>query len=44
VNPIVAHAQLPVELGPSEYFFVALSTVIIFAFLGPKLWADLKAV
>lgn len=44
MNTIVAHAQLPVELGTTEYFFVALSTVIIFAILGPKLWADLKAV
>lgn len=40
---VLAHSQLPVEFGGPEYFFVGLSTVIIFAILGPKLWADIKA-
>lgn len=43
MNPLVAHGQLPVTLGGPEFFFIGLSTVIIFAILGPKLWADLKA-
>jgi hypothetical protein len=39
---IVAHAQAPFIFGNTEAFIVALSTVIIFAFMGPKLWADFK--
>ena len=43
MNAVVAHGQLPVTLGGPEFFFIGLSTVIIFAILGPKLWADLTA-
>ena len=43
MNVFVAHGQLPVALGGPEYFFIGLATVIIFAILGPKLWADLTA-
>jgi hypothetical protein len=39
---IIAHAQAPFLFGNTEAFYVGLSTVIIFAFLGPKLWADFK--
>ena len=40
---VIAHGQLPVNIGGPEYFFIGLATVIIFAILGPKLWADIKA-
>ena len=37
----LAHAQMPVSLGPGEWGFVALASVIIFSILGKRLWLDL---
>ena len=39
----VAHAASPVVLGPVEWGFVALSSAIIFIFVGPKIWAQFKS-
>jgi hypothetical protein len=38
----LAHAQSPVVMGPYEWGFVALSSVIIFSILGKRLWLDFK--
>ena len=39
---VVAHAPAPVTLGMEEWAFVALSTTIIFAILGKRLWLDFR--
>jgi hypothetical protein len=39
----IAHAAPSVVVGPVEWGFVALSSAIIFIFLGPKIWAQFKA-
>jgi hypothetical protein len=38
----LAHSQAPVVMGPYEWGFVALASVIIFSILGKRLWLDLK--
>jgi hypothetical protein len=38
----LAHAPSPVVMGPYEWGFVVLSSVIIFSILGKRLWLDLK--
>jgi hypothetical protein len=39
---VIAHSEPAVLLGTNEWFFVALSTVIILSILGPPAAADLE--
>ena len=38
----LAHAPAPVVMGPYEWGFVALASVIIFSILGKRLLADFR--
>lgn len=38
----IAHASPPVVVGPVEWGFVALTSFIIFFFVGPKIWRQFK--
>ena len=42
MNFVIAHAAAPVNLGIEEWGFVALSSAIIFAILGKRLWLDFR--
>jgi len=42
MNVVLAHAAPPVNLGMTEWGFVALASVIIFAILGKKLWREFR--
>ena len=43
MNLVVAHAPSPVVVGPSEWGFVVLTSVIIFIFVGPKIWKQFRS-
>ncbi len=38
----LALEQVPFVFGAPELFLVVLASAIIFAFLGPRMWRDLK--
>ena len=39
----IAHAAPPLSVGPIELGFVALTSIIIFVFVGPKIWRQFKS-
>lgn len=39
----IAHAAPPLIVGPVEWGFVALTSAIIFVFVGPKIWKQFKS-
>jgi hypothetical protein len=39
----IAHAAPPFFVGPVEWGFVALTSSIIFVFVGPKIWKQFKS-
>ncbi len=43
MSPVFAHVEAPVHLGPPEWFFVGLATVIILAILGPRIRRELRS-
>ena len=43
MNFVVAHAPSPVVVGPIEWGFVALTSAIIFIFVGPKIWKQFSS-
>ncbi len=43
MKTVVAHATPELTLGPNEWGFILLATVIIFAILGPRLWRDFRS-
>jgi hypothetical protein len=44
VSPVFAHVEAPVlHLGPVEWFFVGLATVVILAILGPRIRREFKS-
>ena len=44
MNIVVAHFDpSPVSVGPVEWGFVALTSAIIFFFVGPKIWKQFRS-
>lgn len=40
---VIAHSEPAVLLGTNEWFFVALSTLIILSILGPRIVRELRS-